>query len=202
MIFIYDILLTIFTPLIKLMSGMKIKFLQRNKDVTDSVYYQVRDKIEIGTVFLTTTHWEITNIFNPCEYKHGALYVGRIFGDEVCYVIEATRLGVVFTPLSEFMTSKDIVVGLKPNFIRKIDTFVEDLSEAGKAFEGTPYDYLFKKGAKAFYCFELVVAMFNRAYPEIRFKCKDIVKGKKIFDHDTFLDEDFFEVSFDTRNYL
>ena len=86
-----------------------------------------------------------------------------------------------------------------PEFIREDGMFEKTLQEEALRFKGIPYDYMFQKGGKAFYCFELAATCLKSVYPELQLKCKEIVKGKKIYDENTFLDADFFKVVFDSR---
>ena len=186
--------LNLVTPLVKFIS----KFGLPKRKITGKHYYQWRDKINIGTVILTTTRFELSNFINPTGMKHGALYVGRIYNNEICYVIEATRKGVVLTDLVSFLTSKDKIVICEPKFIRS-EQFNSDLQNNITKFVGLPYDYLFNKDGKAFYCFELLAMSFKTVYSELQLKCKEIVKSKRIYDDKTFLDTDFFNVVYDSR---
>ena len=197
MIKFYDILLTIFTPFIKFIS--KIGFPPRR--ITGKEYYELRDEVRIGTVLLSKQDYELSNLFNPTEIKHAALYVGNIKNDKVCYVLESTLHGSVLTDLVSFLTNKDVVVVVNPKFIRSdIKAFEASLQETALKLIGRPYDYLFNKDGKAFYCFEIVAVALKNVYSELSFKCEEIVKGKRIYSEKTFLDEDFFTVIFDSRN--
>ena len=94
--------------------------------------------------------------------------------------------------------AKDIVVGCELRAKNPQQT-AEVLPKTVLRFKGTKYDYLFKDGGKAFYCFELAAECLKDVYPHLNLKCREIVAGKKIYDHDTFLDADLFTVVFDTR---
>jgi len=169
-----------------------------HKKISGKHYYEWRGFIEVGTVLLTKTEGELSNIINPSRLKHAGIYIGNISG--IRYVAEAKGEGVVFTDLVTFLTSKDVVVGCKPKFIRgEKYIFDAQLQRASMKMQGIPYDYLFEHGNKAFYCFELAVECLRNIYPEIRFKCREIIKGKRIYDESTFLDPQFFEVVFDSR---
>lgn len=191
----YDYLLTFLTPFIKLVGKIGLP----KRKITGKHYYRLRDEIDIGTVLLTKTDYELSNLINPTSIKHAAIYVGRIKDDKVCYVLEALGKGVVLTDLVTFMTKKDTLVICKPNFIRNRNNFNDAIRHVALHLLGKPYDYLFNQNSKAFYCFELCEACLNFAYPELRLKSKEIVKGKKIFNEDTFLDGSFFEVVYDSR---
>lgn len=195
MILFYDLLLTILTPFIEFVG--KIGFPKRK--ITGEHYYNWRNKIDIGTVFLTKTNYELSNLINPSEIKHAAIFVGDVFGIGIPCIAEATGDGVKINNLVSFLMDKDIVVGVKPSFIRNENEFKFQVMKSALTYEGIKYDYLFKKGAKSFYCFELVAKILSDAYPELNLKCIEIVKGKKIYDSSTFFDEDFFEILFDSR---
>ena len=199
MIKVYDFILTVLGPFIRWWGALHFPFI--HKKVTGKHYYKWRDQIQPGMVFLTKTRGELSNWINPMEIKHSGIYVGNLGSGDTYYVLEAVGRGVVLTDLVSFLTSKDLVIGCKPKFIRDSNSgFAYVLHEAARKYEGIPYDYMFQKDAKAFYCFELVAACFNYVYSELNLKCREIVKGKKVYDYNTFLDPEFFEVVFDSRN--
>ena len=194
MIKFYDILLTLLRPFIVVFGKIGLP----KRKVTGVEYFKFRDKINVGTVLLTKTNFELSNLINPTELKHAGIYVGNIFGDEVKYVFESVGEGAILTDLVTFMLTKDIVVGceLKGNIPQKTS---EVLPKTVLRFKGIKYDYLFKDGGKAFYCFENAAECLKDVYPHLNLKCREILKGKKIYDHNTFLDPELFNVVFDTR---
>lgn len=192
MIVFYDVLLFLLRPLIMIIGKIGLP----KRKFTGVDYFKYRDKINIGTVLLTKTNFELSNLINPTEIKHAAIYVGNVYGDEIKYVFESTAQGAVLTDLVTFLLSKDRVVACQ--FKGMTDLFKQELPHTVLRFKGIPYDYLFKKGGKAFYCFELVAECFKDIYPYTEFKCREIVKQKKIYDHNSFLDPDMFDILFDT----
>ena len=173
------------------------------RTITGKDYFNLRDEIKIGSVLLSKTYYEFSNIYNPTKLKHAAIYVGAIKNDKVLYVAEATEAGTKFTDLVTFMLHADEIVIVHPKFIREdVEMFNRKIQKAANTFVGTPYDYIFKEGAKAFYCFELVIAVFNSAYEEIRFKQKTIFKSKMVYDDNTFFDKRLFDTKFDSRGNL
>ena len=196
----YDWLLTKLTPLIIWTSKVYMPF--SRKKITGANYYLWRDSIKIGTVILTKTRGELSNLINPVEIKHAAIYVGDPYDEGVKYVMEATSKGVVLTDLVTFLTTKDLAVGCYPKFIRSKEKLTEELQACVNSYVGIPYDYLFNGDDKAFYCFELVADCFKSVHPELQLKGREIVKSKIVYDHNTFLDGDFFEVIFDSREEL
>lgn len=199
MIKFWDWLLTLLKPLIVFIGKIGLP----KRKITGEHYYRWRDDIEVGTVLLTKTNYELSNIINPTEIKHGGLYVGDINNNGICYVLEALGQGVVLTDLVTFMTGKDIIVACKPKFVRRdLNGFIYSIQSSARRIVGKSYDYLFNADGKAFYCFEAVAHCFKSVYSELQFKSKEIVKGKRIYDENTFLDEDFFEIVFDSRDEI
>jgi len=47
-----------------------------HKKITGDHYYKWRDKITPGCVILSSTNGELSNLINPSDIKHGALYTG------------------------------------------------------------------------------------------------------------------------------
>ena len=122
-----DKLLKFLTPLVRWTGNIYMPF--SRKKITGKHYYIWRDEIEVGTVLLTKTRGEFSNIINPTSIKHAAIDVGRITDSEICYVLEALGKGVVLTDLVTFLTKKDIVVGCKPKFIRDKEEFERTVIE-------------------------------------------------------------------------
>lgn len=197
MIKIYDFILTVLGPFIRWWGKFHFPFTR--KKVTGKHYYAWRDQIKIGMVLLTKTSGEFSNYINPNKLKHAGIYVGEIYDDGIFYVLEAVGKGVILTDLVSFLTSKDIVVGCMPTFIRDDGKFELEVQDAALRYLGLPYDYMFQKDGKAFYCFELAAMCLKSAYPELQLKCKEVVKKKFAYSYETFLDEDFFNTVFDSR---
>lgn len=191
----YQLILKAVTPLIITIG--KIYAPYSKKKVTGKEYFIWRDFIEVGTVLLTKTEGELSNLINPVskDIKHGGLYIGYI--DGIPTVAEAVGKGVVFTDLVTFLTTKDRVIGLKPDFLTQDDKAFIPV-EADKR-EGLVYDYLFTSGNSAFYCFELIVDIFKSIKPNVILNTVEIVKDYHIYDESTFLEDDRFFKLFDSR---
>ncbi len=191
--YFYRIILKLLKPFIVLIGKISAPF--SKKGITGKHYYLIRDNISIGTVLLSTTYGELSNLINPEKIKHAGIYVGDIDGTGIGYVVEAVSKGVVKTDLVTFLTTKDLVIGCRPNFLTNEDKV--QIPVEAKRIIGIPYDYLFQKGAEAMYCFEAVAHIFKMVRPELKLKCKEIVKGKEIFSYQTYLnDKELFEVVF------
>lgn len=195
MIKFYDYLLAFFTPLVKLLAKVGLP----SRKVTGEDYYKLIQDVEIGDVFLTKTNYELANIINPAKIKHAALYIGKMNGGNTHYVAEMVGAGCVFTDMVSFLKNKDVLVQCRPSFVRHRGNFEQGVQLAASAFKGKPYDYLFNLDGKAFYCFELCVACFKNVYSELQLKSREVVKGKRIYDENTFLCATFFDVVFDSR---
>jgi len=197
MIRFYDWFFSLARPFIIFWGKLHYPF--THKLINGEDYYRLRSKIEIGTVLLTKTRGELSNIINPAKMKHAGIFVGRMKEEEIFYVMEATAEGVVFTDLVTFMTTKDEIVICKPNFIRDKADFNTKVQKLALKLKGIPYDYLFNPDGTAFYCFELAAITFRNVYSEVQLQCNEIIKGKRIYNEKTFLDKDFFEVVYDSR---
>jgi len=167
-----------------------------HKRVTGKHYYKLRDQIEIGTVMLTSTRGEFSNLINPEKIKHAAIYIGMI--DDIGYVLEATGKGVIKTDLVTFLTTKDLVLGYEPKYLTENDKAFLPLE--AQRFIGIPYDYLFQNSKKAMYCFEAVVHTLQSVRPNVLIKHYEVVKGKKIYSYRSFYDDtEKFEKIFDSN---
>lgn len=196
---IYNWVLGFVTPFVKWWGKMHVPF--THKKVNGKHYYLLRDKIEVGTVLLSTTDGEFSNLINPEKIKHAAIYVGSIHDDDIRYVVEATGKGVVATDLVTFMTTKDLVIGCKPDYLTEKDKAALPF-EAFKLI-GTPYDYLFNKDSENLYCFELIAYCLRMVRPEVLLECKEIINGKFIYSYETFLDDEKrFSKVFDSRDII
>ena len=194
----YDFILRILRPLIRFVGKLHSPF--SHKKINGKHYYLLRDNIKVGDVFLTRTHGELSNLINPSEVKHAAIYLGRIFNNEICYVMEAVGKGAVFTDLVTFMTSKDILVLCEPKFVRgDVEVFRQKLVKGAVQFKGVKYDYFFGFGVNALYCFELVAECFKTVYPDLQLRKNEIIKNKYIYDENTYLKSDLFSVLYDSR---
>jgi hypothetical protein len=165
-----------------------------HKKVDGKDYYRIRNFIQPGTVLLTNIKGEFSNLYNPEKIKHGAIYVGRILGNEVCYVLESTRRGVILTDLVTFMLRKDFVIGYSPRF--EID--IAKIQHKAKEILGTKYDYMFNKNNERLYCFESVAVLLEYASNE-KIKLKKTLFGKMIYSYRSYTEDSRFEKIFDSE---
>ena len=193
---VYQFILKVLKPFVVWWGKLHLPF--THKKINGKHYYLLRDKINIGTVLLTTTYGEFSNLINPEKIKHAGIYVGDIDNTGIRYVVEAVGRGVVKTDLVTFLTTKDLVIGCEPTFLDIKDTNL--IPYEAQRVLGIPYDYLFEHGSKAMYCFETIAHIFKMVRPEIQLKEKEVVKGKKIYSYETYLkDSDKFNIVFNSE---
>lgn len=189
----YQWVLNLLKPFVKWWGKLHLPFTK--KKITGKHYYLWRDDINVGDVLLTSTYGELSNLINPADIKHAGIYIGYI--DGIPTVAEALGKGITFTDLVTFLTTKDVVVNCRANFLER--SRAADISIEGYKRLGVEYDYVFSSGNKKLYCFELAVDIFKSMYPNVILKSVEVIKGFKIYDHTTFLDPSHFTVIFDSR---
>src|SRR3972149_3283542 len=120
------------------------------KRLTGLDYYEIQPLLSPGTVLLTRTDGELSNVGIPGFWSHVALYLGNNT------VIEATTHGVVETDLVTFLMGKDYACALDPRFTVTLDQSqlicLKAITQKGKQ-----YDYEFNTSdITKFYCSELI----------------------------------------------
>lgn len=135
--------------------------------VTGLHYHQLMNRLRPGMVLVSRRRGEVSNLFIPGGFTHAAIYVGKQMirvGDEVIeapVIMEAIGIGVIATPLASFMLTKDRIAVLEPAFAG--EDVMERAADIAMGYEGTPYDYLFARDHRAFYCSELVFVSYREA---------------------------------------
>ena len=193
MTLLYTWILKTLKPFVKWWGKLHLPFTK--KLITGEHYFIWRDSINVGDVLLTSTYGELSNLINPADIKHAGIYIGYV--DGIPTVAEALGKGIVYTDLVTFLTTKDLVVNCRPDFLDTRNR-AEISIEAYKR-KGLPYDYVFSSGNKGLYCFELAVDIFKTVIPNVILKQEEVVKGFKIYDENTFLDPNHFSIIFDSR---
>jgi len=182
----YSWILNLVTPLVKFLSKLHSPY--SHKCVKGSDYYNVRDIIDVGTIFLTRTNGELANLINPGLLKHAAIYIGDCDGTGIRYVVEATLSGTKKTDLVSFMLTKDVVIGCRPKFLTDEERAL--IPTEAKRIIGVPYDFVFDyTESKRFYCYEAVAYLLKMVRPEINIKKKEVIKGKSIYSFESFLED-------------
>jgi hypothetical protein len=180
-------------PLIKWIGKQHVPF--SHKKITGEHYYQMRDQIKPGCILLTVTRGELSNLINPGEMKHAAVYVG---GQTIKYVVEAVGKGVVQTDLVTFLTTKDEVVILDP--LGGLDAMRYKIAACTKTQIGKAYDFLFSFATQnKYYCAELIYNCIMEADPSANLN-KTTVYGQDFVRPDDFLnDANNWKVVYDSR---
>ncbi len=167
-------------PLIEWFAKIRIPY--SKKRITGKEYYKMRDEIKPGAVLLTSVCGELSNLINPSDYKHGAVYVG---GDKVKYVIEATSKGVIKTDLVTFMLTKDKIRVYDP----LLSTEMRQMAVSAAPYHiGTPYDFAFDLKNERFYCFEFIANLFE-TYSEMKGLKKSCFLGYDVYDSSVITDD-------------
>lgn len=152
------------------------------KLITGKDYYNIRNNLKVGDILLSHTRGQLSNLFIPDFWSHGAVFYGTLISDTE-FVAEATSHGVVLTDLVSFMTSKDYILVLRPTFFESKFSYL--LKEYIDRCLGLPYDWEFEtppNGIKnnAFYCFEFCACALEAATGAQAFVPKEFL-GMKTF---------------------
>ena len=118
--------------------------------MTGEKILHVRDILKPGDVILRGYSMYLDGMFVPGDYSHGAIYVGNDT------IVHAVAEGVSKINVVDFCECDRICV-LRPTSgpkkaVKKALEFVE---------KDTPYDFGFKRGASALYCFELCAECYQ-----------------------------------------
>ena len=179
--------LKLVSPFVKWIGKLHWPFTDRK--LTGRDYYLVRDDVYPGATLLLSKKWEPSNLINRAKYKHASLYLG---GDKVKYCYEAVGSGVRPLSLVDSIMKSDGLVICAPKFLKTGD--IEKLRGIAKSKVGLPYDYWFNLGNKQLYCFEFNAVCYKELYPDLPLKTK-VIAGLKIYDWETFVDSELFDVS-------
>ena len=137
-----------------------------HKKVTSDDYYFIRDNLLPGTILVTSTYGEFTNILIKGSWHHAAI-VGnwKKYDVEHPYVVEAVGTGVRRRDLIDFCMSKDRIAAVYPLFldITKRDEYMLQASENAERLIGSNYDFDFTPINSKYYCSELCWQTYQRA---------------------------------------
>jgi uncharacterized protein YycO len=146
-------LLNFLIPVTKIIGKLHAPFTHKKVDGIDVL--SVGKLVKPGAIFLTYTRGELTNLFIPGEFSHLGICLDKLT------VVEAIGKGVSEKDIISFMTSKDRVVLLYPNFCD--EKAMERASLLASESVGKAYDYKFVPGNDAFYCSELAFYAYQSA---------------------------------------
>ncbi len=187
-----SITLKIAKPIINTIGKIHAPFSHKKFKGVD--YYTIRDSITPATIFLTTTRGEASNLLNSSDPCHGAIYTS---GNTVKYVVEALGKGVTDTDLVTFLMAKDDVVILNPKNVSKTQRI--DIARYARTLIGCPYDLEFESGDEEYYCFEVIIAAYQKVLPERKFASSEIWGVKTYRAQDILGDTDNWEIVYDNR---
>lgn len=152
------------------------------KRISGDDFCELAELYRPGMIFLTRTNGELSNLVNPGFWKHGAMYVGD------GKVVEALGQGVVQTNIIDFIMKKDYIALLTPLFADAVE--MERAAIYARSLLGTPYDFGFEFGDKAFYCYEVIYRSYKEVIPDMPFKPKTDAFGIPVIVGDDFYDAD------------
>jgi len=147
---------------------------ERKHRINGRHYYELKNIVESGGVFLTRSRWRFSNLLIPGRWTHAAIYVGEN------HVAEAVPEGVRKMDLITFLLTKDYVSYYVPSFADQEARY--KAADFAKDQLGLPYDYYFEGANKAFYCIELVLDAYEKA-------CKTVFPGAEMFGVKTYVPE-------------
>ena len=163
--------------------------------ITSKDYRSLKEVFMPGTVLLTRTKAEVTNLVIPGFFKHAAIVVNE---NEVT---EAAGNGVVRTDLIDFLMAKDYVIALKPKFATKAQ--MKKAAEIATQQEGKPYDFdIIMSDIEKFYCFELVYFSYAEAVENMPFVPREIMGRDTIISSDFINASDKWEVFWASKSVL
>jgi uncharacterized protein YycO len=157
------------------------------KHITSRDYRTLKEKCIPGTILLSTTRGEITNLFIPGKYKHAAIVVNE---NEVT---EAVGKGVIRTDLIDFLMTKDYVIALNPLFAKPSE--MKKAAQVAIDQEGKDYDFdIILSDFESFYCSELIYFAYDEVIEGIPFVPREVMGRDTIIPSDFLAAETKFSV--------
>lgn len=162
----------IYDPTLHQMTGKKI--------------LQVLDILQPGDIILRGYTNYVDGWFVPGDYSHGAIYVGDN------QIVHAVVNGVSTIDTVEFCMCDRICI-LRPS--RNKATALKTAKKLAK--ENVPYDFGFKRGTSALYCFELCAECYKKL--DLKLKTAKaffgLLRKKDVYLADSFLESpDFIRI--------
>ena len=155
--------------------------------VTGEQILQVLDMLQPGDVILRGYQHYLDGMFIPGDYSHGAIYVGDR------KIIHAVAAGVSYIDVVEFCMCDRICI-LRPNKYQ-----ASAIKTAKKlAANNIPYDFGFKRGTSALYCFELCAECYKKLdiKPETVKAFFGLLKKKNVYVAKSFTKSPDFKIVF------
>lgn len=155
--------------------------------MTGEKILRARDILRPGDVVLRGYSMYLDGMFIPGDYSHGAVYVG----DDT--IVHAVAEGVSRINAVEFCECDRIMI-LRPKSgqelaVKRANEFVEN---------DVPYDFGFRRGESALYCFELCAECYRElGVKMVEQKALFGLMKKKVFLAESFLENENFERVFE-----
>lgn len=144
---------------------------------------KVLDILQPGDVILRGYRHYLDGMFIPGDYSHGAVYVGDR------KIVHAVAAGVSYIDVIDFCMCDRICI-LRPN---KLQTSAIKLAKK-LAKDNVPYDFGFKRGTSALYCFELCAECYKKL--DIKTKTAKaffgLLQKKNVYTADSFFENSNF----------
>jgi uncharacterized protein YycO len=161
-----------------------------HKKIKSVDYRRMISFLKPGDIFLTRINGELSNLFIPSHFTHGAIYVGSNF------VAEAIGQGVMLSDLIDFALTKDEICVMRPRFCD--ENIMASAATWARAKLGMPYDFDFDLDNGYFYCFELCVLAY-KAFVQFPFEPRPRL-GRQTYVGDDFVKAEMvWQVIFDSR---
>ena len=169
-------------------SPMFIVYDPSTYEMTGDKILQVLDMLQPGDVILRGYQHYLDGMFIPGDYSHGAIYVG----DKK--IIHAVAAGVSYVDVVEFCMCDRICI-LRPNKYQA--TAIKIAKKL--AADNIPYDFGFKRGASALYCFELCAECYKKLdiKPETVKAFFGLLKKKNVYVANSFFESSNFTKIFE-----
>lgn len=154
--------------------------------VTGQKILQILDVLQPGDVILRGYTNYVDGWFVPGDYSHGAVYVGDN------QIVHAIAKGVSTIDVVEFCMCDRICI-LRPS--RNQTSALKTAKKLAK--EKVPYDFGFKRGTSALYCFELCAECYKKfdIKPKIAKAFFGLLKKKNVYLAESLLEcPDFTKV--------
>lgn len=167
---------------------LKIQKSARNQDICKAMA-----TMKPGSVILTITEGELSNLFIPGEWKHSALYIGN----ERC--IECVGKGVVENSVYDMLSNKKQFCVLEPMFADGLEML--SACEVATTMIGMPYDYTFTPNAEAFYCSELIWYAYDNVVEESPFTPREVLGVETVLPQDYFDADHKWQMTYESGTY-
>ena len=171
-----------------------VMFRTRVPKIDGKIYREIEEKIKDFDIILSSTDGQLSNLINISKIRHGCVNVGKLF-NKYPDVSEMLGRGHKLTDLITHLMRKDVVIILR--YKNNINT--SKMIEFIKKNMSAEYDFEFEFNDDQYYCFEWIAKMFLEG-SNIK-NIKKISKfGYKYYDYSSFLEDERFQIIYDSRD--